>query len=62
MAAFAGRVDAVGVGELAQIPHGLAEPRWVQPGGRLDQDRFGVGGEVVGEVAGALGQHPGMRR
>jgi len=62
MAAVAGRGGTVGVGDLAQISHGLAELGWVEAAGRLDQDRFGVGGEVVGELAGALGQHPGMSR
>jgi hypothetical protein len=62
MAAVAGRGGTVGVGDLAQISHGLAELGWVEAAGRVDQDRFGVGGEVVGELAGALGQHPGMGR
>jgi hypothetical protein len=58
MAVVAGGGGTVGVNELAQISDGLVELGWVEAAGRLDQDRFGVGGEVVGELAGALGQDP----
>ena len=36
------------------------QPTWVQPSGRLDQHRFGLGGDVVGQVVGAGGQDLGV--
>jgi hypothetical protein len=50
------------IGDLDQIPDRLAQQRRIQPGGRLEQHRFGVGRDLVGEVTGALGEDPGMGR
>ena len=61
MTSFAVPVGALGIGDLEQVSHRLAQPRWVQAAGGFDQDRFGVSGAVVGEGAGALRQHPSMR-
>jgi hypothetical protein len=39
-----------------------SQPRWVQPAGGLRQDRFGLGGNMIGEVVGAVGEHAGVGR
>jgi hypothetical protein len=39
-----------------------AQPRRVQPPGRLHQHRFGLGGQMVGQIVGAGGQHLGVGR
>ena len=44
---------------MAQDP---PQPGRVQPPGRLHQHRLGLGGQVVGELLGAVGQHLGMGR
>ena len=53
-------VGALGVGDQPQMGDDPAQPGRVQPPGRLHQDRFGLGGEVVGQVVGAVGQHLGV--
>ena len=53
-------VAAVGVGDQPQMPQDPPQPGWVQPTGGLHQHGFGLGGDVVGQVVGALGQHPGV--
>ena len=53
-------VGAVGVGDLEQVAEEPPQPGWVQPSGRLDQDWFGVGGDVVGEGVGAGGEDLGV--
>ena len=60
MAALAGDLGPAGVGDLDQVLDHLAQPGRIQAPGRLEQDRFGVGGEVVGELAGAVDQDPSM--
>jgi hypothetical protein len=55
-------VGAVGIGDQPQMGHGLAQPRRVQPPRGVQQHRFGLGGGVVGQVVGAVGQHLGMRQ
>ena len=51
-------VGAVGVGDLAQMPHEPTQLGRIQPAGGLEQDRFGLGGDVGGEPVGAVGHHP----
>jgi hypothetical protein len=53
-------VSPVGVGDLAQIAHRLAQPRRVQPGRRFEQDGFGPGGDVGGELVGAVSEDLGV--
>ena len=53
-------ISAVWVGGQAQMGDDPPQPRRIQPPGRLHQHRFGLGGDRVGEVLGAMGQHPGM--
>ena len=61
MAAF-GLAGTLGGNDLAQIADGLAQPGWVQRAGRLEQDRFGLGSELIGQVADAVGQNPSLSR
>jgi hypothetical protein len=53
-------ISPLGVGDQAQMPNNPSQPRRVQPQGRLHQHRFGLHGEVVGELLSTVGQHPGM--
>jgi len=53
-------VGAVRVGDHAQVAHHPSQPGRVQPSGGLDQDRFGLGGQVVGQVSGAVSQDAGV--
>jgi len=62
MAPLGRLVGTLGVNDLAQVGDGLAQPRWVQLAGQLEQDRFGLGSDLIGQVVGAVGQHPGMGR
>ena len=55
-------VGAVGVGHQPQMGDRPPQPGRVQTAGRFQQDWFGLGGEVVGEILGAGGQHLGVRR
>jgi hypothetical protein len=38
------------------------QPRRIQPTRRLHQHRFGLDGDLLGELLGAGGEHPGMSR
>ena len=60
MAAFGLALGTLGVGGQAQMAHDPPQPGRVQPPGRLHQHRFGLGGQVVGQLLGAVGQHLGM--
>jgi hypothetical protein len=51
---------AVGVGDQPQVTKDPSQPGWVESTRRFDQDRFGLDTAVVGEVAGAVGEHAGM--
>jgi hypothetical protein len=62
MVAFGLGGGGVGVDHLPQLGHRSAQPGWVQPPGRRHQHRFGLSGDVVGQVLGAGGQHAGMGR
>ena len=53
-------VGAVGVSDLEQMAQEPPQPTWVEPPGRLDQHRFGLGGDLVGQRMGAGGDHLGM--
>jgi hypothetical protein len=52
--------SALGINDLTQVPDGLAELGRVQPSCRLQQDRFGLGSDLIGQLVGALGQDPGV--
>jgi hypothetical protein len=54
-------LGTIRVGDQQQMAQDPPQPPWVQPSGRLDQDRFGLGGHMLGQVVGAVGHHPGMR-
>jgi hypothetical protein len=43
---FAVAVGGVGVGDQPQMSHGPSQPGRVQPAGRLQQDWFGLGGNL----------------
>ena len=60
MTTFPVTIRALGVGDLDQMPRQPPQPIRVQPPGRLDQHRFGLGGDLVGQALGAVGDHPGM--
>jgi hypothetical protein len=60
MQSFGPAVGAVGVGDQLEVGEDPAQPGWIQPPGRLDQDWFGLGGEVAGPVLGAGGEHGGV--
>jgi hypothetical protein len=60
MALFGLVVGALGISHKTQMGDGPAQAGWVQPPGRVQQHRFGLGGGVGGEVVGAGGQHLGM--
>jgi hypothetical protein len=51
MALFGSVVLAVGVGDPPQMTQGPPQLGWVQLSGRLQQDRFGLGGGGGGQVA-----------
>jgi hypothetical protein len=53
-------LGGVGVGDQPQMGDGPPQPWRVQAPGRVHQDRFGVGGDMVGEVVGAGGEHLGV--
>ena len=53
-------VSAVGVGDQLEVAKDPAQPGWVQPTGRLDQHRFGLHSDLVGQVLGAVGHHCGV--
>jgi hypothetical protein len=55
-------VSPLGVGDLQEIAQGTAELRRVEVNRSLQQDWFGLGGDLVGELAGAVDHHPGMSR
>jgi hypothetical protein len=50
----------VGVGDSAKVGDHPSQAWRIQAAGRLQQDRFGLDGDVGGEVLGARGQHAGM--
>ena len=54
MAALGLVVGPVGVGDQLEVADDLAEPGRVEAPGGFEQDWFGVGGELVGEVVGAV--------
>ena len=54
-------ISAIRVSDLEQMAQEPPQPSWVQPTGRLHQDRFGLDGDVVGQRMGAGGDHLGMR-
>jgi hypothetical protein len=60
MAALGLLVGTLGVGDQLEVADSPPQLGWVKAAGRLDQDRFGLGGELVGEVVGAVGHHGGM--
>jgi hypothetical protein len=62
MAALAGGIGTFGVGDLQQIADRLAQPRRIHLGRGLHQHRLSFPSHLVGELVGALGQHPGMGR
>jgi hypothetical protein len=51
---------ALGVGHLLEVAQDPPQPRRIQPGGRRHQRRLGRGGDLGGQVAGAVGQRRGM--
>jgi hypothetical protein len=53
-------LSGVGVGDLAEMGDHLPQRRWVQPGGGLQQHRFGLGCGGGGEVVGGVGQRGGV--
>ena len=53
-------VGGVGVGDQPQMAQDSSQPGWVEAAGRLHQDRFGLGGDLGGEVVGADREHAGM--
>jgi hypothetical protein len=53
-------IRAVRVGDLEQAAQEPPQPTRVQLPGCLDQDWFGLAGEVVGEGVGAVGQDLGV--
>jgi hypothetical protein len=53
-------LGAIGVGDQLEVAQDPPQPGRIQPTGCFQQDRFGLGGHMLGEVLGALGQHPGM--
>jgi hypothetical protein len=60
MAALAVAVGAVGIGDLLQMAKHPPQPRWIHAPGRLQQHRLGLGGDLGGQVTGAMGQRAGM--
>src|SRR5215213_6635762 len=50
VAALGLTIGAVRVSDIAQVGDRPPELGWVQPPGRLEQGRLGVGGDVVGQV------------
>jgi hypothetical protein len=60
MATLSVPIRAIGVGDLEQVAHEPAQPGRVQLPGRLDQDRFGLHRDLVGEVVGAVSDHLGV--
>ena len=55
-------VGTLGVGDLLQMPQDPAQPGRVQPGGRLQEHRLGLGGDLGGQLLGAVGEHLGVGR
>jgi hypothetical protein len=60
MTTFGPLVGTVGVGDRHQIAHRLAQQWRIHPPRHLQQDRVGFELHLVGELAGAVGDHPGM--
>ena len=54
MAALGLVVGPVGVGDQLEVADDLAQAGRVEAAGGFEQDWFGVGGELVGEVVGAV--------
>ena len=52
----------LGIGDQPQMPQDPPQPRRVQPPRRLDQDGFGFGGDLGGQLLGAVGEHLGVGR
>jgi hypothetical protein len=50
----------LGIGDQPQVAHDAPQPGRVQPPGRLQRDRFGLGGNMAGEVLDSLGERAGM--
>jgi hypothetical protein len=53
-------VGALGVGGLPQVADDLSQPGWVQPSGRLQEHRLGLGGDRGEQVTGAMSQRRGV--
>ena len=53
-------VGAVRVGHQLEMAQDPSQPRRIQPTGRLHQHRLGLHGHLVGQVLGAMSQHPSM--
>ena len=53
-------LGTLGVSGRQEMAHDPPQPGRVQPPGRRHQHRFGLGGQVVGELLGAVSQHLGM--
>ena len=53
-------ISGLRVGDQAQKPQDPPQPRRIQPTGRRHQHRLGLHSHLLGEVLGAMSQHPGM--
>ena len=62
MTPFGLGVGTLRVGDPAQLADDPPQPQRVQPPGRLDQHRFGLGGGVGGQILGAGRQHLSVGR
>ena len=60
VAVFGMAGGALGVGDQLEVADDPPEPARIQPAGRLDQDRFGLDRDLVGELVSAGGQDAGM--
>ena len=60
MTPLVGLVGTVGVDHLLEMAQGASPPGWVQPSGRRQEHRVGLGGQVGGQVLGAVGDHRGV--
>ena len=60
VAAFGPAGRGVGVGDSAKVGDHLSQAWRIQAAGRLQQDQFGLGSGVGGELPGAVGQDRGV--